>query len=216
MTPAAYIPRPHEETDYLVDTPEPRALLQKTFLGHHPVEMIHSPYVSPASERVLRSFYGDEVWEGIAKRVGVHINEYAEAHFNLLQAGETPVVTQVTQDSPVPTVSIASKGSELTPTCCHSNPNIPLLKRISSTNPRCLSLFEKFPDTCVVLGDAERLESEVVKLVGAMEHDGINVNLICAKDAVHDILMMRWWDERVREEVWRNIDTWVRGVAVCK
>ena len=58
-TPSCYVPRPHESTDYLVDTPEPRALLQRTFLGHHPLEMMHSPYVSPASHRVLRAFYGE-------------------------------------------------------------------------------------------------------------------------------------------------------------
>ncbi|KAJ3726797.1 Alpha/Beta hydrolase protein [Lentinula raphanica] len=28
-----YVPRPHEDTDYLTDTPEPRALMQRTFLG---------------------------------------------------------------------------------------------------------------------------------------------------------------------------------------
>jgi hypothetical protein len=33
LTPSSYIPRPHAKTDYLVDNPEPRALLQKTFLG---------------------------------------------------------------------------------------------------------------------------------------------------------------------------------------
>jgi hypothetical protein len=39
-----------------VDTPEPRALLQRTFLGHHPLETVHSPYISPASARVLRAY----------------------------------------------------------------------------------------------------------------------------------------------------------------
>ena len=35
---SSYIPRPNEESDYLVDTPESRALLQRTFLGfkHNP------------------------------------------------------------------------------------------------------------------------------------------------------------------------------------
>ncbi|KIK69237.1 hypothetical protein GYMLUDRAFT_35306 [Collybiopsis luxurians FD-317 M1] len=32
-TPSSYIPRPNEDTDYLTDTPEPRALMQRTFLG---------------------------------------------------------------------------------------------------------------------------------------------------------------------------------------
>ena len=42
-----------------MDTPEPRALLQRTFLGHNPLETMHSPYVSPASPKVMRAFYGD-------------------------------------------------------------------------------------------------------------------------------------------------------------
>jgi acetyl esterase/lipase len=32
-TQSSYIPRPNENTDYLTDTPEPRALMQRTFLG---------------------------------------------------------------------------------------------------------------------------------------------------------------------------------------
>ncbi|KAJ3794962.1 Alpha/Beta hydrolase protein [Lentinula aff. detonsa] len=32
-TDSSYIPRPHASTDYLTDTPEPRALMQRTFLG---------------------------------------------------------------------------------------------------------------------------------------------------------------------------------------
>ena len=31
--PCFYVPRPNASTDYLTDTPEPRALLQRTFLG---------------------------------------------------------------------------------------------------------------------------------------------------------------------------------------
>jgi len=58
QVPASRRPRPHADTDYLLDTPEPRALLSRTFLGHHPVEMVYSPYVSPASEWVLSVFHG--------------------------------------------------------------------------------------------------------------------------------------------------------------
>jgi acetyl esterase/lipase len=54
-TPSSYVPRPHADADYLVDTPEPRALLQRAFLGHHPLGTVHSPYISPASPRVLRA-----------------------------------------------------------------------------------------------------------------------------------------------------------------
>jgi len=219
LTPSAYIPRPHDATDYLVDTPEPRALLQRTFLGHHPMEMIHSPYVSPASERVLRGFYGDDTWEKIAKTVGVHINEYAEAHFKRLQEEARALAAEL-ERAPTPASSKRSldllrpspKPPSLLPSYCHSNPDLRLLRQISMVNPKSLSLFQNFPRTSIVLGDAERLESEVLKLVGAMEHDKVKVKLIGAKDAVHDILIMKWWDDAIREEVWKNVDDWVKMI----
>ena len=79
-------------------------------------------------------------------------------------------------------------------------------------SPRGLSLFSEFPKTCVVLGDAERLEREVAKLVGAMERDGTEVRAIWVQDAPHDVLQMKWWDERVRDGVWAQIEEWVAGV----
>ena len=244
FTPSSYIPRPHGSTDYLVDTPEPRALLFRTLLGHHPTEMIHSPYLSPASERVLREAYGDEEFEKIASRVGVRINEYALAHFEQIKAEaeaqaktevegipviicEHPAASSIGNSSlpasaittPNITPNITPKipasllkrpqGPLLVPSYCHSDVNLPLLRRVTTVNPRKLALFEDFPKVCVVLGDAERLESEVLKLVGAMERDGVEVKMIGAKDAVHDILIMGWWDEVVREGVWKSIDEWL-------
>ena len=206
--------------------------------------MIHSPYLSPASERVLREAYGDEEFEKIASKVGVRINEYALAHFERIKAEAEaqaraeaegiPVI--ITEDrAPTPSLGPSSllvsatttpnitpsmtpkipsflkrpQGPLLVPSYCHSDVNLPLLRQVSTVNPRRLALFEDFPKACVVLGDAERLESEVLKLVGAMEHDGVDIKMVAAKDAVHDILMMGWWDEVVREGVWKSIDEWL-------
>jgi len=208
--------------------------------------MIHSPYISPASERVLREAYGDEEFEKIASKVGVRTNEYALAHFEQIKAeaearprteaeGIPIIITDdpthspsLTHPSSLPASGISTpngtpnvtpkipasllkrpQGPLLVPSYCHSDVNLPLLRQVTTVNPRKLALFEGFARTCVVLGDAERLETEVLKLVGAMEHDGVEVKMIGAKDAVHDILMMGWWDEEVREEVWRNIDEWL-------
>lgn len=229
-----------------MDTPEPRALLLRTFLGHHPMEMIHSPYLSPASERVLREAYGDEEFEKIASKVGVRINEYALAHFEQIRAeaeararAEAEGIPVIITDDPTPSPSIGCPGSLpasaistpngtpgltpkipgsllkrprgplLVPSYCHSDVNLPLLRQVTTVNPRKLTLFEGFARTCVVLGDAERLETEVLKLVGAMQHDGVEVKMIGVKDAVHDILMMGWWDEVIREQVWESIDEWL-------
>jgi hypothetical protein len=37
--------------------------------------------------------------------------------------------------------------------------------------------------------------------------------MVWAKDAVHDVLIMATWDERVREGVWKEIGKWVCEVA---
>ncbi|TFK49145.1 alpha/beta-hydrolase [Heliocybe sulcata] len=91
--PSSYIPRPHERTDYLVDTPEPRALLQKTFIGHHPVETIHSPYISPASPRVLRAYGHSVEWEGEGGQYGpiqLKAMEAAEGNIGLMTGVPLP------------------------------------------------------------------------------------------------------------------------------
>ena len=210
------------------------------------MEMIHSPYLSPASERVLREAYGDEEFEKIASKVGVRINEYALAHFEQIkgqaeaqaraEAEGIPVIVvgnptyppTMGYPSSLPASAISTpnvtpnitpkipglllkrpQGPMGVPSYCHSDVNLPLLRQVTTVNPRRLALFENFARTCVVLGDAERLESEVLKLVGAMKHDGVEVKMIGVKDAVHDILMMGWWDEVVREGVWKSIDEWL-------
>jgi len=208
------------------------------------MEMIHSPYLSPASERVLREAYGDGEFEKIASKVGVSINEYALAYFEQIRAeaearAEAEGIPVIITDDPThpPSMSYPSslpasaistpsgtpsatpkipgswlgrpQGPLSVPSYCHSDVNLPLLRQVTTINPRKLALFEGFAKTCVVLGDAERLETEVLKLVGAMEHDGVEMKVIGAKDAVHDILMMGWWDEAVREKVWKGIDEWM-------
>ena len=79
--------------------------------------------------------------------------------------------------------------------------------------PNGQGLFTFFPRALVVAGDAERLEREIVALAKGMEHDGVRVQMVWAPDGVHDILMLKSWDERVREDVWQAIGQWVAEVA---
>ncbi|KAI9063761.1 alpha/beta-hydrolase [Trametes sanguinea] len=221
-TPSCYVPRPHADTDYLVDTPEPRALLQRTFLGHNPVETMHSPYVSPASSRVLRAFYGDAFAESVADLTIAQLDDnHREFLRTMCSVPATPVPSTPiiggggyangnghARGSPKPAFvrgppEVASDDQGRSPTSL-AHPII--------ASPRGLSLFTEFPKTCVVLGDAERLEREVMRLVGAMERDGVDVHTIWVKDAPHDVLMMGWWDESVRDAVWAQIEEWVRRV----
>ncbi|KAI8976694.1 alpha/beta-hydrolase [Trametes punicea] len=210
-TPSSYIPRPHASTDYLVDTPEPRALLQRTFLGHNPIETMHSPYVSPASQRVLRAFYGDAFAESVADLTIAQLDDnHREFLRNMSSAPATPV----------PSTPITGNGDGLPrlvmgpPEAANKNEgrSPTSLSRPIIASPRGLSLFSEFPKTCVVLGDAERLEREVMRLVGAMERDGVEVHTIWVKDAPHDVLIMGWWDEGVRDTVYAQIEDWVRQV----
>ncbi|THH16135.1 hypothetical protein EW146_g4456 [Bondarzewia mesenterica] len=152
QVPASYRPRPHASTDYLLDTAEPRAVLQRAFLGHHPAEMVYSPYISPASDWVLSVFHNTQC-EGIAR----------------------------------------------------TNPFI--------RAPEGHGLFTSFPRALVVVGDAERLEREIIAMERGMERDGVRVRLVWVPDGVHDVLIMKYWDENVREEVWRQIRMWIEEVA---
>ncbi|KZT71924.1 alpha/beta-hydrolase [Daedalea quercina L-15889] len=199
-SPSSYIPRPHADTDYLVDTPEPRALLQRTFLGNHPLEMMHSPYVSPASQKVLRAFYGDAFAESIEDLTIARMNSMNRAHLrDMASAPSTPVPCTPSEGLPGPVPMELGRS----PTS---------LDRPIIASPRGLSLFSDFPRACVVLGDAERLEREATKLVGAMERDGVDVKTVWVKDGAHDVLMMGWWDENVRTLVYNDIETWLKSI----
>ena len=206
------MPRPHANTDYLVDTPEPRALLQRTFLGHNPVETMHSPYVSPASMRVLAAFYGDAFASSVAD---LTIAQLDDDHRRFLRTMSSVPATPVPQtpalghDAPFITGPPGPGAQGLMRTDGRSPTSLahPII-----ASPRGLGLFSEFPRVCVVLGDAERLEREVMKLVGAMERDGVEVHTVWVEDAPHDVLMMGWWDERVRDGVWAQIEDWVAKV----
>ncbi|KAI1788688.1 alpha/beta-hydrolase [Ganoderma leucocontextum] len=210
-TPSSYLPRPHASTDYLVDTPEPRALLQRTFLGHNPLETTHSPYVSPASMRVLTAFYGDVFASSVADLTIAQLDDDDHREFlrTMVSAPATPVpIASRTNTS----TSLGPGSGEDTDGGAGAWRSPTSLAQPVIASPRGLSLFSEFPKTCVVLGDAERLEREVAKLVGAMERDGTEVQAIWVKDAPHDVLQMKWWDERVRDGVWAQIEEWVAGV----
>ncbi|KAH9917645.1 alpha/beta-hydrolase [Epithele typhae] len=210
-TPSSYLPRPHANTDYLVDTPEPRALLQRTFLGHNPLETMHSPYVSPASMRVLTAFYGDAFAASVADLTIAQMDTHTRRFLRTMDsAPATPVPATPVLGFSVPAGLVTGPPTFASSAASTSDGRSPTsLQRPVIASPRGLSLFSEFPRACVVLGDAERLEREVTKLVGAMERDGVGVHTVWVPDAPHDVLMMGWWDERVRDTVWGEIEDWV-------
>ncbi|KAF8153125.1 Alpha/Beta hydrolase protein [Crassisporium funariophilum] len=200
QTLSSYIPRPNQFTDYLVDTVEPRALLQRTFLGFKDntpgeekrlMEIVHSEYVSPCSPIVLKR------WGHEAKQdpEGEH-----EAHFVRHIFKRLPTDLRIT------------RAPELL------DPLSPANTEMGMDNPyrktcRFPKLFGDFPRTLVVCGDAERLVREVRSLVGAMQADGVDLTVWWAQDACHDLLMLSewWWDKKVLDATWKAVEEWAKG-----
>ena len=169
---------------------------------------MHSPYVSPASMRVLTAFYGDAFASSVADLTIAQLDDSHREYLRTMSsAPATPVPSTPILGHAVPSFvgPAATDGAPLarSPTSL-AHPVI--------ASPRGLSLFSEFPRVCVVLGDAERLEREVMKLVGAMERDGVAVRTVWVRDAPHDVLMLGWWDERVRDGVWAQVEAWVAQV----
>ncbi|KAG6907802.1 hypothetical protein DXG01_007341 [Tephrocybe rancida] len=175
-TVSSYIPRPNAETDYLTDTPEPRALLQRTFLGFHSscsdqaeeerlMLIADSEYVSPCSPRVLQ-----------------------EWSHPICPAGCDAVPYEILRAS-------AKRNLKESP---------------YRTSSKFQKLFENFPRTLVVVGDAERLVREVRCLLEAMHRDGVDVSAEWVEDAVHDVLIIGegWWDAKVIQKAWQAIGDW--------
>lgn len=161
--------------------------------------MMHSPYVSPASHRVLRAFYGELFAASVQDLTIEALNpDFMDKLRTIASVPPSPDPGHVLAPTPI------TPGTDSSPTSL-AHPVI--------ASPRGLSLFTEFPRTCVVLGDAERLEREIMKLIGAMESDGVRVCAVRVRDAPHDVLMMGWWDEKVRDETWNSVERWVTEVA---
>ncbi|KAG6878150.1 hypothetical protein C0993_011568 [Termitomyces sp. T159_Od127] len=174
-SPSSYVPRPNAKTDYLTDTPEPRALLQRAFLGftnactdkeehERLMQIAHSEYVSPCSPRVFQEWSHSD----IANDVDLCTPEDASAS------------TLNVEDSP----------------CRPSH--------------KFGKLFENFPRTLLIVGDAERLVKEVKCLEEAMLRDNVALKAHWMEDAVHDVLIIAngWWDKTVVKKAWEVIGEW--------
>ncbi|TFK31720.1 Alpha/Beta hydrolase protein [Crucibulum laeve] len=197
---SSYIPRPNEHSDYLVDTPEPRALLQRTFLGfkYHngpatPEEekrlmvIAHSEYVSPCSPVCLKR-WGHEVKQDPNEQ---HEQAFRRSLLRRLNTSMSKARLPETLD-PRKEMDVESPY--------HRTCKFP-------------KLFGEFPRTLVVCGDAERLVREVRSLITAMQEDGVDVTAEWAQDACHDVLMMSefWWDKKVLRKTWMAIKEWAEG-----
>ncbi|GAA5981776.1 hypothetical protein JCM10908_004605 [Rhodotorula pacifica] len=69
--------------------------------------------------------------------------------------------------------------------------------------------FDEFPPTFIHYGDAERLIDEIEALVCGMKRDRVEVDVEKTPDAVHDVLMVRFWNENVRAHIYKRICGWL-------
>lgn len=226
---SSYIPRPNASTDFLLDTPEPNVLLQRTFLGfasspqpdleeeERLMEILHSEYVSPCSPRVLKR-WGHDVRQDMEGR-----HEEAFRRESLIMEGvremeAKAIVKRASLDLGVGTAEFLSNvnrtGSLEVSSGVSSNITEVEEVREGAKRSKFRGLFEGFPKTLIVVGDAERLVREVKSLQGAMEKDGVDVQAEWMKDTVHDVLMMNqwWWDWGAVEETWGVVGDWAAGL----
>ncbi|KAJ3762236.1 Alpha/Beta hydrolase protein [Lentinula raphanica] len=255
-----YVPRPHEETDYLTDTPEPRALMQRTFLGfkYRPggtgwgqwkrgrnrdgeieeetralMEIIHSEYVSPASPRVLRRWgHIVDLYDG--SRLGDPLSKPKMELPNKMRVWLTPNIACDQFDwgngaqgddahLTSPPKNESSEREERLPEVkktdfasgSSSQDSASPSQLQSHRYPQFHTLFARFPKTFILIGDAERLTTEVGNLARAMGKD-LEVEVVVVRwipDAVHDVFMIPpgWWDEKVKSEVWKDVKVWMKG-----
>ncbi|KAF9485636.1 alpha/beta-hydrolase [Pholiota conissans] len=219
---SSHIPRPNKHTDYLVDTPEPRALLQRTFLGFKSerrlMEIVHSEYVSPCSPIVLKR-WGHETKQDPS---GQYEEDFIRNVFRRL-----PTDLRTTRDpenlAPLPAPAVAAVALTAATTASEVSLPVEALPDVYASarafdNPyhkSCESpkLFGDFPRSLIICGDAERLVREVRSLVSAMKKDGVDLTVHWAPDACHDPLMLSefWWDRKVTDEIWREAYEWARG-----
>jgi hypothetical protein len=152
---------------------------------------VHSEYVSPASPHVL-------LRHGHVVRVGDAAPALAPAAGRAAADTRPPPGVLVPWSDEAPTrvqMDVPAAGGE-------------------GVLPKGRRLFGGFPRTLVTLGTHERLVREVESLVGAMECDGVDVRLVRVEDGVHDVFVIPggWWDERVKERVWRDVGGWVAAL----
>lgn len=85
--------------------------------------------------------------------------------------------------------------------------NNPYISPASQLGPH--GSFHNFPPTFVHYGDAERLQQEIENLVRGMKRDDVPVEVEKTVDGVHDLLMMRFWNEDIRADIYRRIKDWL-------
>ena len=190
-------------------------MLQRTFLGfpafpqpdieeeERLMELVHSEYISPCSPRVLKR-WGHDVKQDMQDMDGK--DEEALRRENVL-----------VEAARVMEARVVAKEANLDMNVANGNGGDHIEgpgTKMAADRSQFKALFEGFPRTLIVVGDAERLVIEIKYLQDAMKKDGVDVQAEWVRDGVHDLLMLNqwWWDWGVVDEVWRVIGDWAARV----
>jgi len=160
------------------------------------MRIVHSEYVSPCSPRVL------ERWGHFVKQASDSTHTEHDIDGNDTEFHGTSE-TGLVQDS------AKSEKTKIVEDAAIAEPSMRNTIKFDK-------LFEAFPKTLILVGDAERLIKEVKSLQLAMEKDGVDVTTEWLKDAVHDPLIIGkgWWDEKVQERAWTVISQWAKELRL--
>lgn len=79
----------------------------------------------------------------------------------------------------------------------------------SIKNKHQAGLFNGFPPIYLSYGDAERLQEEIEDLIFMLQRDHVDLTLDLIPDAVHDVLVIKFWNESVRSDMYRRMHNWV-------
>ncbi|BGP39945.1 hypothetical protein JCM10450v2_003925 [Rhodotorula kratochvilovae] len=94
----------------------------------------------------------------------------------------------------------------------HSELASPYISPASQLGPH--GSFDGFPPSFVHYGDAERLEEEIESLVRGLRRDKVPLlEVEKTRDAVHDVLMVRFWNEDVRAAIYSRICGWLDRIV---
>jgi acetyl esterase/lipase len=175
------------------------------------MEIVHSEYVSPCSPRVLKR-WGHDVKQDVEGR---HEEAFRRERADLerVREMEAKAVAKIASlDMGVPELgySLNDSGSSDTSSGSKNGSVKADEAREGAKHSKFNKLFGGFPQTLIVVGDAERLVEEVKSLQVAMEKDGVKVQAEWVRDTVHDVLMMNqwWWDWGVIEGLWKVVGDW--------
>lgn len=92
----------------------------------------------------------------------------------------------------------------------HSFLTSPYISPASQLGPQ--GSFANFSPAFIHYGDAERLEAEIESLIKGMTRDEVPLLVEKTKDAVHDVLMVRFWNEEVRNGIYEKIAGWLEDI----